>query len=206
MTRPLLISDCDEVLLHMVQHFKDWLHEAHEIDFALGRPDFSSAMRDKDDQPLEQERMWALLNSFFDTEMQRQTLVPHVLESLGKIGEVADIVILTNLMDCHREGRIEQLAAHGIHHHVICNQGGKGARVHDLITEYAPSSAVFVDDLHIHHESVAKRAPEVWRLHMISEPLIAGNHPKAEHAHARIDTWPEAADWIFEHFGKGRAA
>ena len=25
MTRPLIISDCDEVLLHMVAPFKDWL-------------------------------------------------------------------------------------------------------------------------------------------------------------------------------------
>ena len=36
MTRPLLISDCDEVLLHMVRHFADWLGEAHEVDFTIG--------------------------------------------------------------------------------------------------------------------------------------------------------------------------
>ena len=33
--RPLLITDCDEVLLHMVAHFQDWLGEAHAIDFAF---------------------------------------------------------------------------------------------------------------------------------------------------------------------------
>ena len=30
--RPLLITDCDEVLLHMVSHFDRWLGEAHEPD------------------------------------------------------------------------------------------------------------------------------------------------------------------------------
>ena len=35
MTRPLLISDCDEVLLHMVRHFATWLGEAHEIEDIL---------------------------------------------------------------------------------------------------------------------------------------------------------------------------
>ena len=35
MSRPLLITDCDEVLLHMVSHFADWLDEAHDIDFGL---------------------------------------------------------------------------------------------------------------------------------------------------------------------------
>ena len=27
MSRPLLITDCDEVLLHMVSHFADWLDD-----------------------------------------------------------------------------------------------------------------------------------------------------------------------------------
>ena len=27
MNRPILITDCDEVLLHMVRHFSDWLGE-----------------------------------------------------------------------------------------------------------------------------------------------------------------------------------
>mgnify|MGYP006381478883 CR=1 FL=1 len=31
MTRPLVISDCDEVLLHMVGPFGEWLEEAHGI-------------------------------------------------------------------------------------------------------------------------------------------------------------------------------
>ena len=33
--RPLLITDCDEVLLHMVSHFADWLSEAHALAFDL---------------------------------------------------------------------------------------------------------------------------------------------------------------------------
>ena len=35
MTKPLVISDCDEVLLHMVAPYKDWLGEQHGIDLAL---------------------------------------------------------------------------------------------------------------------------------------------------------------------------
>ena len=41
--RPLLITDCDEVLLHMVAHFQDWLGEAHAIDFAFETGDFAGA-------------------------------------------------------------------------------------------------------------------------------------------------------------------
>ena len=35
MKRPLLITDCDEVLLHMVAPFGQWLDEAHDIDLVL---------------------------------------------------------------------------------------------------------------------------------------------------------------------------
>ena len=35
---------------------------------------------------------------------------------------------------------------------------------------------------------------------MIAEPRVASAGPKAEYAHARIDDWPTAADWILERF------
>lgn len=195
--RPLLITDCDEVLLHMVAHFGDWLGEAHEIDFALTGTDFSQAMRRRACGSLvERAEMWPLLGGFFDTEMHRQTLVPHAREALAAIGTQADIVVLTNLEDHRREPRIAQLAAFGIAHRVETNQGPKGVPVARLIAEYAPSAAVFVDDLAHHHASVAEAAPDVWRLHMIAEPTLAGNVPAAPAAHARIDDWREARHWI----------
>jgi hypothetical protein len=33
---------------------------------------------------------------------------------------------------------------------------------------------------------------------MIAEPRVAGAVPMAEHAHARIDDWPTATDWILD--------
>jgi hypothetical protein len=59
---------------------------------------------------------------------------------------------------------------------------------------------VFVDDLAVHHSSVAKHAPEVWRLHMIAEPKLARVVPRAEDAHVRIDDWPAACEWILGKF------
>ena len=42
MSRPLVVTDCDEVLLHMVRHFRDWLGEAHGIEFPLDSNPFAS--------------------------------------------------------------------------------------------------------------------------------------------------------------------
>lgn len=206
MTRPLLITDCDEVLLHMVKHFGVWLGEAHDIDFSANGGDFSTSMTRRDGSAPTREEMWGLLDGFFPHEMHRQTLVPHAAEALGRLGEVADIVVLTNLQDQCRQPRIDQLAAHGIRHRVECNQGGKGAPVARLVEEFGAPVTVFVDDLAVHHESVARHAPQVHRLHMVSEPTLATHVTPAPAAHARIDDWREAETWIAARFAAGVSA
>ncbi len=202
MARPLLITDCDEVLLHMFAHFQTWLGEAHAIDFAFETGDFASALTHRGSgHQVAEDRVWPLLTDFFRGEMHRQTLVPGALEALGRIGEVADIVILTNLGDEAHGWRVEQLAAHGIAHEVVCNQGGKGVPARSIIDRHQAGRSVFIDDLPAHHASVAKHSPETWRLHMVAEPRLAPAVPKAEHAHARIDDWPSATPWILDRLG-----
>ncbi len=207
MSRPLVICDCDDVLLHMVSHFGDWLDEEHDLDFQLEGHNFIDAVRPKDGgPPLKGEEIWPLLQGFFDTEMGRQTPVPGASEALVEISEHAEIVILTNLTDEFRDARAEQLARFGITFPVHTNQGPKGAKAQSLLDHYAPPVSVFVDDLANHHKSIAETAPEVWRLHMIAEPAISPKVPAAEHAHARIDDWHEARRWIIDRITEGEKA
>ena len=205
MTRPLLICDCDEVLLHMVRHFGSWMRERHDMHFAFETGSFV-AITDSDGNPVEPARAFGMLDEFFPAEMERQTLVPGAAEALAALGETADIVILTNLGDHCRDHRLAQLAAHGIRHRVETNQGGKGDPVARLVAEYGNPVTVFVDDLAIHHESVAKHAPAVHRLHLVSEPAMAPNVPPAPFAHARIDDWGQAQAWIAARFAENRIA
>lgn len=200
--RPLLITDCDEVLLHMVGHFRTWLDEAHALDFSLASQEFGRALTRRDGSTVALKEVWPLLDGFFPAQMHRQTLVPDAAAALERIAQVADIVVLTNLGEHCQPHRVAQLDAFGIRHRVVCNQGGKGPPVARLIAEHAPSVTVFVDDLGVHHASVAADAPQVWRLHMVAEPELAPNVPKAAAAHARIDGWQDAADWIVARFAE----
>ena len=201
--RPLLVTDCDEVLLHMVSHFADWVAEAHGLSFDLSAPGFRDALRDGDGRPVAAERVWPLLDGFFSSEMHRQNLVPGAADALARIADHADIVVLTNIGDEYEAGRVEQLERFEIRHRVLCNRGGKGRPVLELIEAMGPSATVFVDDLAVHHESVATHAPQVWRLHMIAEPRLAAHTPPAPHAHARIDDWDAALPWILERLEAG---
>lgn len=200
MSRPLLITDCDEVLLYMLQHFRDWLAEAEGVHFDMDRPDFYQSMRKTgSDEAMEPQEAWRLLNRFFDSEMHRQTAVEGAVEAIAAIREHADVVVLTNLMDFRQEARTRQLADHGIDLRVYTNQGPKGPALKAILDEYRPSRAVFIDDLPQHHDSVSEVAPEVRRLHLCAErriaPHIACAHV-AGHAHARIDEWQSALPWL----------
>jgi len=202
MNRPLIISDCDEVLLYMVAPFRDWLDEQHGVVFDMGGGDFGRAMKHREGGlPVEEKDIWRLLNLFFDDEMHRQMPVPGVTAAIPALLEHADMVVLTNLLDHRQEARTRQLAAHGIDLRVFTNQGPKGPALKAILDEYRPSRAIFIDDLAQHHGSVAELTPEVGRLHLCAEPLLAPHIAcahEAGHAHARIDSWDKALPWLLD--------
>lgn len=200
MSRPLIVSDCDEVLLHMVAPFRDWLAEKEGVTFSMKNADFANALRyAKDGSPVPMDQIWGLLNRFFDTEMYRQQAIAGAVAGINAIGQDADVVILTNLNDHRREMRTQQLADVGINARVFTNQGPKGPALKAILDEYRPSRALFIDDLPQHHDSVSQLTPEVIRLHLCGEPLLAPHIDcahRAGHAHARIDDWDAALPWI----------
>ena len=200
MSRPLVITDCDEVLLHMVAPFRDWLDEAHGIDFSMEGSDFGQALKRQDTGGLvEGPEIWKLLNAFFDTEMHRQQPIAGAVSGVARLAEHADVVILTNLGDHRQATRTAQLRAVGIDARVFTNQGPKGPALQAILDEYRPERAIFIDDLPQHHGSVAEIAPHVTRLHLCGEPLLApyiACAHKAGHAHARIDDWASALPWL----------
>lgn len=202
MSRPLVVTDCDEVLLHMVRHFRDWLGEAHAIDFALDGNPFAQAFRRRGStDALDDAEKWSYLNQFFDTEMHRQTAIEGAAAAMAELAREADVVVLTNLADHYQASRASQLRGHGIEARVFTNQGPKGHALKRIVDEYAPSRAIFIDDIANHHASAAEVVPSVARLHFCGEPSVAPHivcAHRAGHAHARLDTWTEALPWVLE--------
>ncbi len=196
MTRPLIICDCDEVLLHMVVPFRTWLDEVHGIlfDFASG---FEEALRHKDSgDVVERALVHTLLGGFFETEMYRQAPIAGAVEAMTALARRADIVIVTNIGEENAAARTCQLHGCGLPFPVIGNRGGKGPVVAQLIADRRPGLTLFVDDLEGNHRSVAAFAPQAWRLQFVGEPEIAPHARTAPDTHIRIDNWPDARRWI----------
>jgi hypothetical protein len=206
MTKPLIISDCDEVLLFMVKYFKEWLEEGDDVLFHLDGSDFANAMRWKaSGEVLSPDDIWKYLGYFFDTEMHRQLPIEGAVESINQLQENADVVILTNLVDKRRDIRAEQLEAVGIEAPVYTNQGPKGPALAKIVAEFAPSKTIFIDDLPQHHQSARETVPQITTLHLCGEPSIAPHITcahKEGHADARIDNWAEALPWLLNELEK----
>lgn len=199
MARPLVISDCDEVLLHMIAPFRDWLAQTQDVTFTMNGNDFSRSMHYADGSAVPGPEMWRLLGAFFDTEMHRQSPISGAIEGMTELSRDADVVILTNLEDHRQEARTRQLADHGLNIRVFTNQGPKGPAIRAILNEYRPSRAVFIDDIAQHHGSAFEVTPDVSRLHLCGEPLLAPHIQCAfvqGHAHARIDDWASALPWL----------
>jgi FMN phosphatase YigB (HAD superfamily) len=200
MSRPLVVTDCDEVLLHLVRHFREWVGKAHGIAFELNANPFSTMVW-RDGKPLPDDEKWRYLDLFFDTEMPSQTAIEGAVAAIAELGREADVVVLTNLADRYHAARTAQLLGHDIAAPVFTNQGPKGPALRRIIEHYAPSRAVFVDDLAHHLASAADALPGITRLHLCGEPAVAPHIPcalAAGHAHARLDTWAEALPWLLE--------
>jgi hypothetical protein len=207
MSRPLLVCDCDEVLMHMVVPFGAWLSDDHDIEFRMEDASFGNALKRRScGTPLEAAEVWPLLDGFFAREMHRQYAVAGAADALVRLADMADIVILTNIGPDHAPARSLQLIAAAMPYRVIGSRGGKGEPLAALIAEMAPSVVAFVDDLAMQHKSVAASVPDVWRLHMVAEPMIADKIPPSRHAHARIDDWALAVDWLSERLLAGAPA
>ena len=195
--RPLIITDCDEVLMHFAIPFTAYLDTEHAMDLKFASFSLAGSIRKRAcGSTLQQAEVEPLIDGFFATHISTQTPVPGAVAALASLAVHCDIVVLTNVKDAVRLDRSNELTRHGMPYRVIPNQGGKGGPVAALAAERPEAEIVFIDDLPPHHTSVAKHAPRVHRLHMVADPQLQGLLPPAPDAHARIDDWFGAEIWI----------
>lgn len=194
-TRPLIISDADEVLVQFMPAFERYADERGLL-FSLDSFALVGNIRHRDSaKVLDKQAVSQLIDDFFEERVEHCEPVEGAAQTLALLARDADIVILTNIPDAQRERRERALASHGMPYRVYTNKGPKGPPVKALI-EGRSGPVVFIDDLPPHHQSVAQTVSQVHRLHMIADARLQVLIPRADHAHARIDSWPEALPWL----------
>jgi len=186
--RPLLAVDADEVMVYLADHLARWLPT---IGFRMVLTQYQlegSIFPAGSDDPVPFDDCLRLIDRFFDGETLNQQPLPGAAAALERLSEVAQVMVLTNVPRHARELRRRNLAALGMGYPMVENSGGKG-RALAWLTAHAAAPAAFVDDSLRQHESAARRAPGVTRIHFVGASHLRRILPESPAAHHRVEGW-----------------
>ena len=191
-SRPLIISDADEVLLRFMAQLEHFL-EKQGLWIDLGNFAISGNIKSLEtNEPVE---FPDLIDEFFDAETRDIQPTSGAAQSLETLAARAQIIVLTNLPAKNKQERSDNLNAHGMNYPVVVGSGAKGPAVAWLNARIS-APVFFLDDIPHNVDSVAKHAQEVRRIHFVADPRLAKLIGPAKGATTRIDVWNEAYDWI----------
>ncbi len=188
--QPLVAVDADEVLVELSAHLKRWLPTiGYRLELTRYQLEGSIFPVDSD-MPLPFDDCLMLLDRFFDGEVLHQRALPGASEALSRLAEPFQVVVLTNVPGHGGDLRRRNLAGLGMTYPVVVNSGGKG-RALSWLAARAKAPTVFIDDSLKQHESAARRAPHVARIHFVGAPHLKELLPESPAADHRVGEWEE---------------
>jgi hypothetical protein len=201
--RPLLICDVDEVVLHFTREFEDFL-ATRALWLATASFALNGNIRQRDGgAPVPNASVAQLIGDFFAERTLHMTPIDGAVDALTHIGELADVVLLTNLPHTAGEDRRRNLARHGLPFPVITNTGPKGPAVCHLAARAAGPS-VFIDDSPGFIASARDHAPGVHLVHFLHDERFARHIAPLDYVSLRTGEWREARPHIVDLLNTGQ--
>lgn len=187
---PLLAVDADEVLVYLADHLVRYLagigYRMLLTHYQLEGSIFPAGS----DEPVPFDDCLALIDRFFEDETLNQQPVPGAAEALARLSAEAQVMVLTNVPAHAAAMRRENLAALGMGYPLVANFGGKG-RALSWLAARAEAPVLFIDDSPKQHESAARRAPAVTRIHFVGASHVRRILVDSPAAHHRVEDWAE---------------
>lgn len=194
--RPLLIVDADEVLLAFARGFDQFLSQRDcYLDLVSYR--LHGNVRRRDNTPLIDIEVTGLLDEF-RSDLDWLEPIHGACDIIAGLRDRLDVVVVSNVSPAQAPARLKNLQAHGLSAPLVANSGPKGPAVKALARR-AGKPVFFVDDVPIHHASVAEHAPDVFRIHFVGDERLKPLMPASAHAHLRADNWDEIDAFIRAH-------
>lgn len=195
-SRPLVICDVDEVILHLISHLERYLEQNGLFFRAHSYKLTGNIARQSDGIQLQQPEVRRHLEQFFDSESHRQEMVAGADVALKEITRTHDVILLTNLPGAHNKPvRETLLAGMGIPYPVLTNSGPKGGAVAAL-SSGRPAPVVFIDDSPTNHSSVKTSLPSAVLVQFIADERFRANAEKDDHIDLLTGDWQETAAFI----------
>jgi hypothetical protein len=193
--RPLIICDVDEVVVHFVRSLEEHLDEngcwLDKSSFALN----GNIRLKSNNEAVPTHRVGELLYGCFDAKTHVMDVIEGAADSLARLRQHAEIIMLTNLPERYLEQRVENLRGHGIPYPVVANSGHKGPAVQTLING-SDHTTVFIDDSPNNIDSVQDWCPEAHLVHFIQDQRFARHVTSISEVALRTDNWTDTHGFI----------
>ncbi|MDR3499165.1 MAG: hypothetical protein P4L72_08060 [Parvibaculum sp.] len=192
---PLIVTDCDEVLMQFLVGLETYL-ETQGLWLDLRSYALTGNIKHHGtDEVFAASSMPGLMKGFFETSTHALIAVPGAADALKALSARAQIVVLTNVPFSERETRAKNLAAQGMDYPVVANKGLKGGAVKKL-ADMVDAPVFFLDDIPHNIASVARAHDASHRLHFIADKRLAKLMGQSPDSHFHTTEWSEAHDFI----------
>ena len=196
-TRPLIICDVDDVVVHFLKGFDAVLarmdHVLEADSFALN----GSVLHRHTRAAMPPEHVAKLIDDYFIEQTEHMEDIEGAVASLVALSDQATVVMLTNLPHHARDKRITNLKKHGLPFPVITNSGPKGPAIKHL-SGRTTGQKVFVDDSPNFVKSSFEFAPEVKIVHFLHDERFSKLHQPFEFVSHTTGEWNDARRHIEE--------
>lgn len=194
-TKPLMICDVDEVVVHFTSAFENFLDERglwlDPASLALN----GNVKKASDNSTISQHIVEMLIDEFFVERTRTLKPIAGAIDALTTFGQTANIVMLTNLPHFAKSDRTANLQELGLSFPIITNSGPKGPAIKHLAT-LTKGEIVFVDDSPGFISSAYEYAPHVHLIHFLHDHRFAAHTPHYDFVSLRTSNWAEAAPHI----------
>lgn len=193
--KPLIVCDVDEVVVHFLKAFEEWLDE-HDCwldaaSFALN----GNVKRRSDNQPIPVDELQAHFSGFLTARTSTFEEIENASRSLKDLSGSAEVIMLTNMPQEYFADRELNLANLGMNYPIVINTGHKGPAMIE-ITAASAAPVIFIDDTPSNITSVREAVPDVHVIHFMQDERFGRHCSLIDGISLRSDNWNETADHI----------
>jgi hypothetical protein len=194
-SKPLLICDVDEVVVHFVRDFECFVGTYGFVLDVSNHVWGSNLSHASNGDPASNIDSANLVDLYFAMRTLHMEPIDGAIDALLGLSKEADVVMLTNLPHSAGDMRRTNLRKHGLPFPVITNSGPKGPAIRHL-SEGRKSPVVFVDDSPGFVQSSWEHAPHVHIVHFLHDERMASGVPALDYVSLRTDNWAQALPHI----------
>jgi hypothetical protein len=193
--RPLLICDVDEVIVHFVREFEEFLADQQLVFNIRGFHLADDSVTARDGKPLGIDEILAHITRFFAERTATMKPIEGAIGAINQISREAQVVFLTNLPAEAGDDRRKNLRSMGLLAPVVTNTGPKGPAIRELASRVSAPIA-FVDDSPGFIQSSFEYAPHVKTVHFLHDERFHPHAPNFDFLGLRSDNWTDTHAYL----------